>query len=274
MASISIWDAGFLFGEGVFTTLRLYNGKPLDLACHWSRLTHQAGELSIPLMVPLPQIQSIVKELAAKNQLEFCDSRLRITITRGGNADQPMPITPNADQEPTILMTISPLPEGFDAEMSSGINVITLGPEFTRHSRPDLKSLNYLSSVLAMREARQQTCSEAIVFDEKGFITEAAMSSVFLCHSSEIFTPPNNGNILDGRTRKSVIHIARENGLSCEEKNLTRADLESASEVFLCNSIREIVPVIIIDDQPVGQQRPGPITVQMRHWYRAALHSA
>jgi len=273
-ASISIWDAGFLFGEGIFTTLRLIKGRPIGLENHCQRLNDQAAELAIPSNLSFTELQTIVSELVVKNKLEQCDSRLRITVTRGSNPTQPMPLSINENQPSTLLLTLSALPDGFDDELTDGIKVITLGPDFTRHFRPDLKSLNYLPSLLAMREAQKQSCNEAIIFDENGFLTEAAMSNVFLCQSSGVLTPKNKGQILDGCTRQIIWKLARENQLSIQEKDLTREDLNSANEVFLCNSIREIVPVISIDGKPVADQMPGPITLKFRRWYRQALHTA
>ncbi len=272
-ACISIWDAGFLFGEGVFTTLRLNNGVAADLESHWKRLVVQSAELDISFSTTLQEVQTIVGRLVEKNRVERCAARLRITLTRGGDPDHPMPISPATGQPSTLLLTISPLPRGFDDEIANGIKVITLGPEYGRRCRPDLKSLNFLPSLMALRRARRQFCGEAIMFDDDGIISEAAMSSVFACRSSEIVTPKNNGRILAGCTRQMIMDLARINGLTCREVDLSLKDLKTAQEVFLCNSIREIIPVICIDDQPVGQKSPGPITMQIRQWYRQAMTS-
>ncbi len=273
-ASISIWDAGFLYGEGLFTTLRLNNGIGPDLESHWKRLAAQAAELAIPFSPSLNETQLIVANLVQKNQLEKCASRLRITLTRGGEMDYPLPISTSREHASTLLLTLTPLPNGFDDELADGIKVITLGSDYARHCRPDLKSLNFLPSLLALREARHRQCQEAIMLDEEGLITEAALSSVFVIRSSIIFTPRNNGRILAGCTRKIILDLTSENGLTCREEDLARKDLETAQEVFLCNSIRGIVPVISIDDQPVGQQLPGPVTMQIRRLYNQAMHSA
>jgi len=273
-ASISIWDAGFLYGEGIFTTLRLDNGMGLDLECHWKRLATQAAELAIPFSPSFQETQVIVANLVHKNQLGKCASRLRITLTRGGGMDYPLPISTTRGDASTILLTLTPLPKGFDDELAGGIKVITLGSEYARHCRPDLKSLNFLPSLLALREARHRLCQEAIMLDDEGLITEASLSSVFVIQSSIIITPRNNGRILAGCTRKIILDLASENRLTCREDDLDRKDLETAEEVFLCNSIRGIVPVISIDDQPVGQQLPGPVTMQIRRLYNQARHSA
>jgi branched-chain amino acid aminotransferase len=272
LAHISIWDAGFLFGEGIFTTLRLYQGVAHDLEAHWNRLQHQARFLDIPCPLALEETSSITTTLVNQNGLQKTDSRLRITLTRGGDPDNPLPVALSSGQPPTILLTIKPLPASIDEMGKKGIAAIILGPEFLRAHYPQLKSLNYLPPLLALREARNHGCCEAIVLDEKGLVTEGAASNVFMVKNGQMWTPANTGNILPGLTRQRVIDIAGQNNLTCIEKELNRDDLENADEVFLCNSIRQIIPVIGLGDTLMGDGLPGPITRQISAWYNTAMH--
>ncbi len=272
-ASISVWDAGFLFGEGVFTTLRLNNGVPLDLKSHWARLARQARELAIPFATTEQELRNIVGILVEKNHLENFPARMRITLSRGGDPDQPLPLSPDPTMTPTLLLTLSPLPTGFDDEFAKGIEVITLGPEYVRRCLPHLKSLNFLPSLIALREARRLMCNEAIIFNDAGFVTEAAVSSVFICRKKEIVTPKNNGNILAGCTRQMILDLTGKNEIHCREDDISRGDLETSTEVFLVNSIRGVVPVCKIDGHTVGGPGPGPVTENIRRWYLQAMHS-
>jgi D-amino acid aminotransferase len=270
-ASVSIWDAGFLFGEGVFTTLRLYKGIPIDLAGHWLRLKNQSATLDIPFPMSLEEISGIVATLVQKNDLAGSDSRLRLTLTRGGNPDQPIPVVPLPDSPPTFLATLTPLSSSLDEEILRGIPVITLGPKFLRRHLPEVKSLNYLPSLLALREARKCGCAEAIILGEDDRLTEGAASNLFLVSDEVLTTPAADGCILPGQTRQRVLDLASKANISCREQTLTKKDLASADEVFLCNSIREIVPVIRIDNSPVGKGNPGPVTLQILALFRQAM---
>ncbi len=272
-ASVSVWDAGFLFGEGVFTTLRLYRGQAPDLPDHWQRLQQQSSQLEIPFPLGLDQTRRIVANLVQKNNHSTIDTRLRITLTRGGNPEHPLPISPSSASTPTVMLALTPLPSDHDDLNRQGIAAITLGPEYLRGHFPALKSLNYLPSLLALREARNRGCSEAIILSESKVITEGAVSNIFLIQDNEIQTPADDGRILAGRTRSRVLDLAAEKGLICRESALTEKDLNQADEVFLCNSIREVVPIIRINGKPVGPGNPGPLTLQILGWYRQALDS-
>ncbi len=271
-ASLPIWDAGFLYGEGIFTTLRVNKGLVFDLPGHFQRLKQQAQQLEIPFAYSQNDIQKIITRLVKSNELQPVSSRLRITLTRGGHSANSMPIIPVSNQQGTFLLTLSALPEGFDQNLSLGVKVITLGPQFARHCMPHLKSLNFLPSLMALRQAHHQNCTEAIMHNHQGIITEAAMSTVFIGRAGTLETPLCDGNILAGCTRKIILNLAEKKGLKFIEKDLFMADLMTADEVFLCNSIKQVVPVISIDAQVVGDGTPGPLTRQIRNLYQEEVN--
>jgi len=263
-ASISIRDAGFLFGEGVFTTFRLYLGAAPDLEGHWRRLKEQTRTLGIPFQLTLEKSETVVKELVDQNKLHEAHARMRITVTRGDGT---------AERSSTLLATVTPLPPAFDAEIDQGIHTITLGPDYLRNHFPRIKSLNCLPSQMALGQARQCGCEEAIILDNEGNLTEGAISNVFLIKDGELFTPGDNGQILPGRTRKQIIRTAGLHSLNCHEKRLSLADLQNADEVLICNSIRQVVPVVQINDQPVNTGMPGPLTMKLRRLYSSAMEN-
>ncbi len=266
-AKISIWDAGFLFGEGIFTTFRLYNGIPADLKTHWLRLKEQTAELCIDLPLGFEQTKIVLQELVELNNLQNSDARARITITRGGDETHPVPVAPQTTLQPTALCAVHAISAEKDDEISQGLNAITLGAEFVRGNSPHLKTMNHLAAVLGLRQARAQGCSEAIILDSTNRITEGAMSNMFLVNSSGLCTPKNDGRILNGCTRKMVLSLAGKNGMTCLEKDLHQNDLMNADEVFLCNSVRQIMPIIQIDSQSIGQGKPGPVTQTISQLY-------
>ena len=264
LASVSIRDAGFLYGEGVFTTLRLYQGCAPDLDKHWLRLRNQTQILGIPFPLTLEEAGSIVTDLVARNAVQSSDARLRITVTRG---ESPFSFNPESQQLPTILLTVTPLPSAFDQANIQGVSVISLGCEFLRTHLPQLKTLNCMSSLLAMREAQSKSCPEAFVFDEHDLLTEGAVSNVFIVKDGSLLTPADDGRILAGITRQKVMALAGNHQIACTEKALTRQDVQKADEVFFCNSIRQIVPVIRLDENQVAAGLPGPLTVKISSWY-------
>lgn len=262
-ATLSIADGGFLHGDGVFTTLRLYQGRAPDLPGHWQRLLEQGQVLDLNLPMTWETARNAVTELVALNHLENVDARLRITLSRGAALGQP----------PTLLMVPEDLPRTLDHDQRQGIAALTLGPNYLRTWRPDLKSLNYLPSLMALREAHKQGCGEAIILTENRQLVEGAVSNVFLVHDGKLLTPAACGQLLAGRTRSHLLALAISLGLGVHETELDRDDLENAAEVFVCNSVREVVPVVSLDGRPVSGGQPGTITRRLARSYRRLMET-
>ncbi len=250
-------DCGaFLHGHGVFTTLRLYQGNPRHLDEHARRLADHAQALGLP---PCPQssvLGAIIAELVQLNSLKRVDARLRITWTI-------------VQGKGWLGLVPGPLPKDLERWQLEGISVITLGPDFGRVFRPNIKSVNYLPSLLALKEAEAAAgCPEALVFDAHGYLLEGAVSNVFVVDEGTVITPPDDGRILAGLTRQTVLRQLDQLGRPHQEAALHRDRVLCAPEVFLTNSVREIVPVIRIDEQPVGTGLPGPLTRTIQKAFR------
>ena len=239
-AAISSGDGGYLFGDGVFTTLRLYQGQPLDLAAHHQRLTDHAQHLDLTLETSLPALTSVCRELVQRNGRSDTDSRLRITLSRGRSG------------APTLLMALGPLPADLPRWLSGGIPVLTLGAPYRRGNYPHLKTLNALPQIRALQKAAAADCPEAIILGEEGQLLEGIFSNVFLVTPDGLATPGADEPILAGRTRQLICRLATMSGLDCREDRLDGRDLARATEVFLVNSVREVVPVISVVGTPVG----------------------
>nr|MEE4267268.1 aminotransferase class IV [Candidatus Krumholzibacteria bacterium] len=250
-------DCGaFLHGHGVFTTMRLFQGDPRHLDEHARRLAEHAQALGLPPCPHSAILGAIIKELVQRNSLKRVDARLRITWTM-------------VQGKGWLGLVPGPLPEELERWQKEGISVITLGPDFGRVFRPHLKSVNYLPSMLALKEAEAAAgCPEALVFDAQGDLLEGAISNVFVVDDGTVMTPPDDGRILAGLTRQAVLRRLEQLELSHQEAHLHRDRVLCAQEVFLTNSVREIVPVIRIDGRQVGTGLPGPLTRTIQKSFR------
>jgi branched-subunit amino acid aminotransferase/4-amino-4-deoxychorismate lyase len=273
-ARISAWDGGFLYGDGIYTTLRLYRGKPVDLGAHFQRLKSHAAELDLPLPLSEAEFGTIAARLARDNGLTKQDGRLRITVSRGGSPDNPLPVTGLDSIAPTVLVTLAPLGADLERWQAEGIPVITLDPSFARGNFPALKTLNSLATLRALRQAAAAGCPEAILSDPTGCLLEGAVSNLFLVSADHLLTPICRGGFLAGRTRERILAIAQREGIEVREKSLDRRHLEAACEVFMASSVREVLPVVSIDGSPVGDGLPGKMTRLIQDRYRRDILAA
>ena len=272
-AMIPVWDGGFLYGDGVYTTLRLYRGRPVDLAAHFLRLRNHAAALELPLPLTEPDFLSIAHRLAAANDLESDDGRMRITISRGGGPDNPFPLKDLGIIAPTVLVTLTPVGEELGRWQKDGIPVITLDASYARGNSPELKTLNSLATLRALRRAAAEGCPEAILSDTEGNLLEGAISNLFLVSAGKLLTPVHTGGFLAGRTRERILAIAAAEKITIGEKPLDRRHLVAACEVFMASSVREVIPVISIDGEAVGNGLPGEVTRRIQDRYRQAILS-
>ncbi len=270
-ARIPVWDGGFLYGDGIYTTLRTYRGRPVDLAAHHRRLMLHAGELDLPVPCSLTDLQTAAERLARENGLEDTDGRMRITISRGGSADRPLPLSNLQTIASTVLVTLSAVAAELDRWQTEGIPVVTLGASYARGNFPALKTLNSLAALRALRRAAVSGCPEAILTDLNGALLEGAVSNLFLVAADHLLTPVSNDGFLAGRTRERILAIATAEGIEVREKALDRRHLEAACEVFMASSVREVLPVIRIDGHSVAGGLPGPVTRIIQDRYRFAM---
>lgn len=270
-AKIPVWDGGFLYGDGIYTTLRLYGGRPVDLEAHYLRLKNHSAALDLPLPLTETDFLAIARRLAAANDLESADGRMRITISRGGDPENPFPLQGFENIAPTVLVTLTPVGRDLDRWQAEGIPVITLDASYARGNSPELKTLNSLATLRALRRAAAEGCPEAILSDAAGHLLEGAISNLFLVAADKLLTPALTGGFLAGRTRERVLAIAAAENITVREKDLDRRHLEAACEVFMASSVREVVPVISIDGVPVGNGLPGEVTRRIQDRYRQTI---
>ncbi len=253
-ASISALDYGFLYGYGLFETMRAYGGRVFRLDSHLRRLARSAEILGLP--IGTLDLKGAVMNTIQANQLS--EARVRITISIGEGGMVPDPSTCD---KPTVLILAGhyrPYPEqvyqkGFRAVVSS----------IRRNSQSPLsrlKSANYLESILAKQEARAAGVEEALCLNEKGLLAEASMSNIFLVTDGTLRTPGQDSGILPGITRETILELASPLGINTLEQDIRLDELFHAQEAFLTNSLIEVMPLIEVDGKPIGSGRPGPVT--------------
>jgi len=261
-ASISVLDYGFLYGYGLFETMRAYGGQVFRLDSHLNRLVRSAEVLG--LSIGVTDLKDAVMATLQANQLS--DARIRITVSIGEGSMVPDPSTCN---KPTVLIIAGhyqPYPEqiyqkGFRAVVSS----------IRRNSQSPLsrlKSANYLENMLAKQEARAAGVDEALCLNEKGLLAESSMSNIFLVNDGILRTPTEDSGILPGITREVVLELASQLGINTFEQDIRLDELSQTQEAFLTNSLIEIMPLTEIDGKPVGSGRSGPVTQRLMADYR------
>ena len=261
-ARISALDYGFLYGFGLFETMRAYGGQVFRLDSHLNRLARSAEILGLP--IEALDLKGAVMDTIHANKLS--EARVRITISIGEGGMVPDPST---CRQPTVLIVAGyykPYPEqvyekGFRAVVSS----------IRRNSQSPLsrlKSANYLENMLAKQEARAAGVDEAICLNEKGLLAEASMSNIFLVNDGILRTPGEQSGILPGITREVVLELASQLDINTFEQDIRLDELFQTQEAFLTNSLMEIMPLTEIDGKPVGSGKPESVTRRLMANYK------
>jgi len=269
-AHVSVFDHGFLYGYGLFETMRAYNGKIFLLERHLNRLMGAAQLLGLGSKFNTIEMAKACHDTLDANDLK--NARLRLTLSRGEESSFP---GPDISKNPTILVTANaynpPPPKSYDKGFKAGI------ASFSACSQSpllQLKSTNYLPNIRARLEARAAGLDESLLLNERGFITEASTSNVFFATSvSNLITPPVASGLLPGITRQVVMELASSLDISTTEIEVSPANCIQFSEAFLTNSLMEIMPLIKIIDNtgqkiPIGSGKPGTITRRLMAAYR------
>jgi len=257
-ASIPVLDRGFLFGDGVYEVIPVYGQHPFRLEEHLQRLENSLGEIRIINPHSRNQWHALLTELIAKNAGE--DQSIYLQVTRGiAPRDHHFPDrTP-----PTLFMMSNPLLGAPEEKLKKGVQAITEAD--SRWSRCNIKSINLLANVLHRQHALDQGATESILIRE-GEVTEGAASNLFALMDGIIITPPKGPHLLPGITRDLVLELAHQHGLPAQERAIPEAALADATELWVTSSTKEIVPVTTLNQQPVGDGTPGPITLALhRH---------
>ncbi len=256
--NISPYDLGFLRGFGVFEAFRTYDKAPLFLEKRLARLRNSASEIRIEVPYTNEEIEEIVRRLIEANG--FTESTVRLIVTKGVAHDSIHP-----EGSPSFYALVTPFSPYPDSYYQEGIKAIT-----TEHSRflPHIKTLNYLPGLLALEEARELGVSEVLYYNSSGQILEGSTSNFFGIKNEKLITAPSE--ILFGITRNLVL-AATQDHFEIEMRPISLDEISELDEAFITSSLREVVPVIEIDRQPIGHGKPGPHTEIVLDLFRSAL---
>jgi len=268
-ACVSVFDRGFLYGDGVFETLRVYNGKVFRGDAHWERLQRSASLVRLEIPFAQSEYHERLDRVVAVNKLT--EAVARVTVSRGvGEAS----FTLDYDQHPTTLFTARPF-EGYSEEYyRDGVAIILAKTQRLDPAAlsPAAKSANYLNSVLAKAEADDAGAFDAIMLNAAGFLTEGSVTNVFMVRAEELLTPSVESGILPGITRATVLELAQGVGLEPRETALRTEDLLGSDEAFITNTTVEVLPVVKVGDAQIGAGTPGSVTRELHRAYRQLVN--
>ena len=265
-AKISVFDHGLLYGDGVFEGIRAYNGRVFKLAEHIERLFYSAKAILLEIPMPPKEIAAAVVQCCRRNKLR--DGYIRLVVTRGVGT---LGLNPNKCKQPSVIIIAGAIQLYPEELYKKGLEIITVATTRNLHSalNPAIKSLNYLNNILAKIEAQNGGCEEAIMLNSEGYVAECTGDNIFIVKAGQLLTPPLSAGALYGITRGTVMGLARENGMTVSEPNLTRYDLFNADECFLTGTGAEIIAVVKIDGRVIGNGKPGPVTEGLISQYHA-----
>ncbi len=266
-ATVSALDRGFLFGEGVYETLRTYNRRPFLLDRHLDRLRGSAGHLSLTVPLDDTGYAERIAETVAVVSDEQSELYIRLLVTRGVGD---LTYNPNSCPDPTAVIIVRPY-AGASAELDeTGITVVrsSIVRNHPAALNPIIKSNNLLNNALAMQEAITAGADESLMCNYRGEIAECAQSNIFIVRDGVALTPRLDTGLLEGVTRNFVFEVGNATGITVREAVILPDELAAADEVFITGTTREVLAVTTLDTTPVRDGRPGPITKALSQKFR------
>ncbi len=267
-AKVSILDRGFCYGDALFETMRVYSGKIFHLDLHLDRLERGAQSIFLKLPESRERIQEILYETFNRNQ--GADAIIRLTLTRGegilGNLWQ-------AGTTPTLSVYVRSYSGPPDGWYQNGVPVSLIPNSAIKlgNLKEQIKSANYLSHILARKQAEDLNSVDGIMINEQGEVCDGTISNIFLVKEGILSTPAVNSYVLAGVTRQVVLKLAAQTGIPCKERLIIADDVLRGDELFLTNTGWEILPVTHVDGKTVGSGQPGPLTQALRRKFRKSV---
>ncbi|RLI80667.1 branched-chain amino acid aminotransferase [Archaeoglobales archaeon] len=263
-AKISVFDHGFLYGDGVFEGIRAYNGRVFRLKEHIDRLYDSAKAINLEIPISKSEFIEIILETLRRNKLR--DAYIRPIVTRGVGD---LGLDPKKCDNPSIIVITRPWGKLYGDLYEKGLKAITVGVRRVSFDAlpPNIKSMNYLNNILAKIEANAKGGDEAIFLDRNGYVSEGSGDNIFIVKNEVVMTPPTINN-LRGITREAVIELIHNLKIKFKEMNLGLYDLYTADEVFVTGTAAEIAPIVLIDGRKIGDGKPGKITKLLMKEFR------
>lgn len=259
-AKISVFDHGFLYGDGVFEGIRAYDGRVFRLKEHIDRLYNGARAIMLDIPLIKQEMIKVVLETLRRNRLR--DAYIRLIVSRG---EGDLGLDPRKCRKPTIVCITDSIVLYPDKMYEEGLEIITAA---TRRNPPEavnpqMKSLNYLNNIMAKIEANLAGVPEALILNVDNYVAECTGDNIFIVKNGVVITPPTYAGLLIGITRDAVIEAAKKIGIKVEEKLFTRYEVYTADECFLTGTAAEAIPVVKVDGRVIGEGKPGPVTKQL-----------
>ena len=267
-ATISVFDRGFLYGDSVYEVCRVYDGVPFAFERHLERLAASGDRIGFELPWSLADVREAVA--ATLRAAEAGDAYLRIIATRGGG---PVSLEPQEAVDPELIVLVLDLPSLPAAWYEHGRSalLVSVRRNLKRAIDPQAKTGNYMNNVLAAGEARAHGADHAIMLDSEGRVAEASSANVFARIEGVWVTPPLEIGILSGITRRTVLELCARHGIAATERVLWPADLAGAAELFICSTVREIIPIVRLDGERIASGAVGAETRRLHRLYRALV---
>ena len=269
-AVVPVYDHGFVYGEGVYETLRTYNRIPFLYDRHMRRLRASAAALHLHVPFDDGTLRGWLDDtMAVANRLSegLDEAYIRILLTRGvGELSYDLKATP----APSLIIIVKPFDEPPARMFDEGIKIslVSILRNHPRSVNPIIKSNNLLNNAIAMQEAHRTGGEEALMCNYRGELSECSQSNFFLVRDGVALTPRSASGLLEGLTRGFLFEVGRDVGVPVEEATLRPEDLDTAEEAFITGSTRELTPVVRIDDRVIGTGRPGPVTRTLLEGFR------
>jgi branched-chain amino acid aminotransferase len=258
-ATTSVYDHGFLYGDGVFEGIRAYNGRVFKLREHVDRLYDSAKAIALEIPISREEMEEAILETLRKNNL--ADAYIRPIVSRGVGD---LGLDPRKCPKPNIYIISQEWGAMYGDLYEVGLTGVTVSVR--RNScdalSPNIKSLNYLNNILAKIEANEKGGDEAIFFDQNGYLSEGSGDNIFIIKNGKVYTPPTINN-LKGITRATAIELLVDLGIETHVENLGMFDLYTADEIFVTGTAAEAAPLVKVDGRPIGDGKPGPVTKKM-----------
>jgi len=269
-AVVSVFDHGFLYGEGVYETLRTYNGQPFLLDRHMTRLRTSAGMLVLSVPLSDDEIAARFRDTMTAAHLGDAPNReayIRILVTRGIGE---LTYDPAACPTASVVVIVKPHVDVPVEWIERGVRVSLVGVVRNHPSsvNPLIKSNNLLNNALAMQEAFRRGGVEGVMRNYRGELAECTQSNLFVVKNGAALTPPLDAGLLPGITRAFLFEVGAERGIPVREQVLRDDDLLSADEAFFTSTTRELVPIVTVDDHTIGSGKPGPVTHALLEGFR------
>lgn len=271
-ALISVFDHGFLYGEGIYETMRTYHGRPFLFDRHMRRLRRSASMIDLALPFSDEELARQIRETQTAAALGG-EAYIRVLVTRGvGELTYDLKATPN----PSIVIIVKPQVDPPAETYEKGVRVVIVDVVRNHPAsvNPMIKSNNLMNSALAMQQALRSNAFEGVMRNYLGELTECTTSNLFIVKNNAALTPPLEAGLLPGITREFLFDIGKEVGVSVAEKTLRDDDLFGADEAFLTSTTRELVPIVMVNDHAIAGAKPGPVTWRLLNAFRRAADAS